>query len=112
VQATAPPYYAYDAAAPPSLAVSPAALSPGTNTVDVVGVNTNFIDGQVFAGFGTSDAVVTGITVLSPTHLTINVTLNSNAYVPTTSINLVNGLALFAQSQGSQITQQSSRSPR
>jgi len=107
-----PPYYTFTGASPASVAISPATLSPGTNTVDVTGTNTNFIDGQVFAGFETSDAVVTGISVIDATHLTINVTLNSNANVPATSINIVNGLQLIAASQGSVITQQSNPSSR
>jgi len=38
----------------------------------------------------------------------VNVTMNSNAIVPATSINVANGLQLIAQSQGSSITVQSS----
>jgi hypothetical protein len=105
---SAPPTYTYDASSAPSLAVFPATLSPGNNVVDVVGTNTNFIDGQVMTGFGSSDAVVAKITVLSPTHLTVNVTMNSNAIIAVTSINVANGLQLIAQSQGSSITVQSS----
>jgi hypothetical protein len=103
LQAPAPPLYTYDPSAAPSLAVSPALLSPGSVTVDVTGTNTNFINGQVAAGFGTSDAVVNKVTVLSPTHLVLNVTINANAVVPATSLNVVNGLQLIAQSQGSSI---------
>src|SRR5579872_2176164 len=56
LQAPAPVTCTYDAApGAPSLAVYPAALTPGSNTIDVVGTNTNFIDGQVLAGFGSSD---------------------------------------------------------
>jgi hypothetical protein len=112
LQAPNPPYYAYDPGGSASLAVSPSALAPGNNVVDVVGTNTNFVDGQVVVGFGSSDAVVTGVTVLSPTHLTVNVTLNSGAYIPTSAINIVNGLQLIAASQGSAITQQSQRAAR
>jgi len=101
-----PLVYTYDPSAAPSLAVSPALLSPGSLVVDVAGTNTNFVDGQVAAGFGTSDAVVTKVTVLSPTHLVLNVTVNVNAAVPATWLNVVNGLQLIAQSQGSSITLQ------
>jgi hypothetical protein len=106
LQAAAPPVYTYDPSAAPTLAVSPALLSPGSNAIDVVGTNTNFIDGQVMAGFGSSDAVVTKVSVLSSTHLAVSVTMNSNAIVPATSMNIVNGLQLIAQSQGSNITLQ------
>ena len=96
----------YDPAAPASLAVLPSLLSPGNNVVDVQGVNTNFVDGQVVVGFGSSDAIVTKVNVLSPTHLSVNVTLNPNAYLPVNFINVTSGLSLIAQSQGSSITLQ------
>ena len=108
LQEATPPSYVYDPAPPPSLAVSPAALLPGNNVIDVIGTNTNFIDGQVMVGFGTSDAVVNKVTVLSPTHLSVNVTMNSGAFIPLTAINVVSGLNVIAQSQGSSVTQQAS----
>jgi hypothetical protein len=104
LQAPAPPSYIYDPSPASSISVSPTVLSPGDNVVDVVGVNTNFIAGQVAVGFGTSDAVVNSATVLSPNHLSISVT--SNGYVSTTPINIMSGLALIAQSQGSPVNQQ------
>jgi len=106
LQVSSPPSFVYDPASPPMLAVSPAILSPGNNVVDVAGTNTNFVDGQVFVGFGSSDALVNKVTVLSPTHLSVNVTMNSNAFVPSTAINVTSGLALIAQSQGSAVTLQ------
>jgi Matrixin len=106
LQPAVPPVYTYDPSAAPALAVSPALLAPGSNVIDVVATNTNFIDGQVMAGFGSSDAVVTKVTVVSPTHLLVGVTMNSNTIVSTTSMNVVNGLQLIAQSQGSNITLQ------
>jgi hypothetical protein len=105
----APPYYVYDSSDAGSVAVSPSSLSPGDNVVDVVGTNTNFVPGQVAVGFGSSDAVVNSVTVLSPTHLSVDVTMNPNAFIPTTAINVTSGLALIAQSQGSQVTQQSEK---
>ncbi len=107
VQISAPPSYTYGSSGAPSIAVSPNSLSQGANVVDIVGTNTNFTNGQVFVGFGASDAVVTKVTVLSPTHLSVNVTMNSGAYVPTTSMNVVNGLSIIAQAQGSSVTNQS-----
>lgn len=106
LQAAKPPVYVYDTQSPPSVAVTAGSLSPGDNTIDVVSANTNFVDGQVIVGFGTSDVVVTEVQVLSPTHLVVKATLNTNANVPTININIVNGLSLIAQSQGSTITEQ------
>ncbi|MGA2598727.1 MAG: matrixin family metalloprotease [Bryobacteraceae bacterium] len=104
--AATPQFYTYGPSDPASLAVTPGTLLPGVNVIDVVGTNTNFIDGQVLAGFGSTYAVVNSVTVLSPVHLSVNVTMNSPAAIPTTNINVVSGLALIAQSQGSVITQQ------
>ncbi len=101
-----PMFYTYGASAPASLAVTPGQLSAGANVIDVVGTNTNFIDGQVLVGFGSSNAVVNSVTVLSPTHLSVTVTMNSSDVIPTTNINVVSGLELIARSQGSVITQQ------
>ncbi len=104
--AATPQFYTYGPSDPASLAVTPGTLAPGVNVIDVVGTNTNFMDGQVLAGFGSTDAVVNSVTVLSPVHLSVNVSMNSPAVIPTTNINVVSGLALIAQSQGSVITQQ------
>jgi len=104
--ASTPLFYTYVASDPASLAVTPGTLAPGVNVVDVVGTNTNFIDGQVLVGFGSSDAVVNSVTVLSPVHLSVNVTMNSSAVIPNTNINVVSGLALIAQSQGAVIKEQ------
>lgn len=104
--ASTPQFYTYGPSDAASLAVTRGTLAPGVNVIDVVGTNTNFIAGEVLAGFGSTDAVVNSVTVLSPAHLSVNVTMNSSAAIPTTNINVVSGLALIAQSQGSVITQQ------
>lgn len=104
LQAPAPPSYTYDPSPVPTISVSPTILSPGDNVVDVVGVNTNFIAGQVAVGFGTSDVVVNSVTVLGPNHLSISVT--SNGSISTSAINITNGISLIAQSQGSPVNPQ------
>lgn len=81
----APPTYQYGFSAPqfgsisfPSLPAS--AASPGTLVmVDIIGVNSNFVDGQVTLGFGTADVSVRRVWVLSPTHLVANVVVAPNA---------------------------------
>ncbi len=103
VQAS-PTVYTYDPAGAPALLVSPAFLTPGDNVVTIQGTNTNFVDGQVFAGFGSSDVAVKKVTVLSPTLVSISLSLNSNAFVPTTSINITDGLQLISQDLGASIS--------
>ncbi|HLK17317.1 MAG TPA: matrixin family metalloprotease [Bryobacteraceae bacterium] len=87
----------------PSLTVSPKTLSAGTaTTVDVTGANTSFVDGQTIVGFGTSDVLVTKVTVLSPTHLKVAVT--PNVSIATSSINVTTGLSVISQALGNSVT--------
>lgn len=105
-----PPTFAYGGAtatpsnlAAPSLTVTPKLLITGTaTTVDVLGANTNFIAGQTVVGFGTSDVVVNQVTVLSPNHLSVQVT--PNVTVATAGINVTTGLGVISQALGNQIT--------
>jgi hypothetical protein len=61
LQGDNPPVYTYDdpAVGGASASLSPSSLAAGTETlIDVVGTNTNFVDGQTSLGFGSSDIVV------------------------------------------------------
>ena len=91
------------AVAAPSLTITPKLLVAGNaTTVDVVGANTNFVAGQTVVGFGTSDVVVNQVTVLSPNHLSVQVT--PNVTVATSGINVTTGLGVISQALGNQIT--------
>jgi hypothetical protein len=97
-----PPTYTYDPAGAPSLTVTPSSLSPGADvTVDVQGVNTNFIAGQSAVGFGTSDVLVKQINVLSPTHLTALV--SPGVSISTAGISVTTGLRIVSQALGHQV---------
>jgi len=105
-----PPTFSYGTAAAaataqvlPSLTVTPKTLVAGSAvTVDIVGANTTFIDGQTIVGFGTSDVVVTQVNVLSPTHLKVSVT--PNVTVATSGINVTTGLGVISQALGNTVT--------
>ena len=100
--APVPPTFTYDPMSAPSLTVMPSALTPGADvTVDVQGVNTNFLEGPTRVGFGTSDVLVKQITVLSPTHLTALVT--PNVSISTGGITVTTGLEIISQALGHQI---------
>jgi hypothetical protein len=102
VQPTAPTY-TYDSASTPSVTVMPSFIPPtGDTVVDVTGVNANFTSGTTL-GFGTSDAFVKRVTVLSPTHLTAVVSA-SNAWVPTGGLSVTTGLQIISSALGNQIT--------
>jgi len=99
-----PPSYTYDAAPLPSVSVTPYALTPGTdNVIDIVGTNTNFINGQTTVGFGSSDSLVKKVTVLSPNHLTVQVTLTQNAAASINSLSITTGLQVISSALGFQI---------
>ncbi len=98
-----PPTYAYGFAAPqfgsisfPSLPAS--AGPPGTLImVDITGVNTNFVDGQVTLGFGTADVSVRRVWVLSPTHLVANVVVAPNAAPGMYELSAISGFQAIAR---------------
>jgi hypothetical protein len=97
-----PPTYTYSFFFSPQIqAVTPAALpagvssptytAPYTALVDITGVNTRFVDGQVTVGFGTSDITVNRVWVLSPTHLVANVVVAAGAAVGSSEISVISG---------------------
>lgn len=97
-----PPIYTYDPAGTPSLTVTPTTLTPGADiTVNIQGVNTNFIQGQTVMGFGSSDILVKQINVLSPTQMTALV--NSSVPASTANINVTTGLQIISSSTGQQV---------
>ena len=98
-----PPIYTYDNRGTASLTVTPKVLVPGGDvTVDIVGANTNFIDGQTSVGFGTSDVVIKQVTVLSPSHLSVQVT--PHVTVATSGINVTTGIGVVSQALGNTVT--------
>ena len=99
-----PVTYTYDVAPNPVLTVSPQFLTPGADTlVEVVAQSANFVDGQVVAGFGSGDVVVKRVNVVGPGHLTLTVSAPSGAFVPTSSLNITNGLRILSSSMGTPI---------
>jgi hypothetical protein len=86
----------------PSLTVSPAVIPTGsTVTLDVVGTNTNFLQGVTTVGFGTSDVAVNQVTVANSTHLTVTVT--PNVSISSAGITVTTGLEVISQAVGSTI---------
>jgi hypothetical protein len=101
--------YTYTAGSPwalaanPSLVVSPTVIpAGGAVTVDVTGINTNFLKDVTTVGFGTSDVQVNQITVIDSTHLTVTVT--PTVTISSANITITTGLEVISQAVGSQIT--------
>jgi len=97
--------YTYPGSAAPALAVTSGSIpAGGSMTVDVIGTNTSFASGETVVGFGTSTVVVTGVNVISRTHLQATATNHGSAAVPTTNINVTTGLSVIASALGYSVT--------
>ena len=60
--------------ATPQVTFSPSTLPAGAEAeIDIEGVNTDFVSGVTTVGYGSSDVLVRGLWVLSPTHALANV---------------------------------------
>jgi hypothetical protein len=95
--------YTYESGPLPTVSVTPYLLITGDNMIDIVGTNTNFINGQTIVGFGSSDALVKKLTVLSPNHLTVQVTVSPNAAASMNSLSITTGLQVISSALGFQI---------
>jgi uncharacterized protein (TIGR03437 family) len=77
---------------------SPSALPAGSEAmVQIDAVGTNFIDGMVQVGFGTSDIIARRIWVVSSTRLLVNVALSPFTQIGAHSITIASGLNLITQ---------------
>ena len=90
-----PPMFTYAAPGQTSIAVDPAGVTAGTDTMlRITGYNTNFAQGQVAIGFGSSDVMVKRIWVVSPGLLLVNVSVSPSAAAQLASISVADGLQL------------------
>ncbi len=100
----AAPTFVYGGPGSPFINANPAsALAGADSTVDLVGINTNFADGQVVVGFGSSDITVKRVWVVSPGLLRMNISVSASATPGTTTVTVANGLQLATLSATFQI---------
>ncbi len=100
-----PPTFTYGGPAFPSIRVNQPSAAAGTDAlIDVIGNNTNFVDGQTVVGFGSSDVVVKKIWVVSPGWVRMNVSVNAGATPGTTTVSVASGLQLATLTASFQIT--------
>jgi len=71
--------------------------------IDITGLNTNFVDGFMSVGFGSSDVLVRRVWVLSPTHVLLNVQIASNAQPAASYATVISGFQVIAQPGAFQI---------
>jgi len=101
------PAYTYPGTSAPasSVTLSPSVLPAGARAmVDINGVNMNFTDGFMNVGFGSSDALVRGVWVLSPTHALVNVQVADNALPSSSYATVISGFQVNAQQNAFQIS--------
>jgi len=103
LQSANPVIYSYPAANAPEIgAITPAALPAGYDAhgtaamLDIATANTNFVDGQVTLGFGTSDISVRRVWVRGPAHLVADVVVANNAAVGNVSVDVISGLQVIS----------------
>ncbi len=107
LQAQSPVTYTYPNAGAPQIASVSVTALPASSTaaVDIVGANTNFVDGQVTVGFGSDDITVRRVWVLSPTHVVADVVVAAGAVLGTSEISVISGLQVIPPLAGGFTTQ-------
>jgi len=101
VQPASPITYTYAPADAPSLSVSPQAGQAGRDLLlDIQGTNTNFVEGQTVAGFGTADVVTRRVWVLSPTRALAVVSIAPRAAPGANTTSVTSGSQLVSLANG------------
>jgi uncharacterized protein (TIGR03437 family) len=105
LQVNAAPTYSYSAQPATSLAVSPSSLPAGAEArVDIIGTNTNFVQGRTAIGFGTHDLVVRNTFVVSPTHVIVDVSIPAGAAQITDGVTALTDFQLATAPQAFQVS--------
>jgi hypothetical protein len=90
-----PPLFTYGGPAFPSIRVQPSSAIAGTDgMIDIIGTNTNFVDGQTVVGFGSSDVVVKKAWVVSPGWVRMNISVRGDAPTESLNVSVASGLQL------------------
>lgn len=98
-----PPTYAYPAVQP-QVKIEPASLPAGAFAqVDITASDMNFLTGGVTVGFGTADAIVRQLWVLSPTHVVADVMVAPDAALGTSEVSAISGFRSVSQADGFQL---------
>jgi hypothetical protein len=96
--------YNYATGSSGAFGMSMASLPAGQEAmIEINGTGTNFVAGQVLAGFGSSDIVAQQVFVVSPTQILVNVAIQSQAPPVAATVTVTSGLQLMSQSVAFQI---------
>jgi hypothetical protein len=98
------PTFTYSAANNPSLSITPATVTAGTDTmIEVDGFNTNFADGQTVIGFGSSDVTVRRTWIINPGKALLNISINRGAAAGLVAVTAATGVQTVTLGAGLQI---------
>jgi hypothetical protein len=96
--------FSYDAGDFGAFATNTSALNAGVEAViQIEAMGTNFVDGQVTVGFGSSDISVRRVMVVNPRRLYVNVGIQDQAPTIATTVTVNSGLQLLSLPVGLQI---------
>jgi hypothetical protein len=99
-----PPTFTYSAPDHPTLSITPAAVTAGTDTmIEVDGFNTNFAEGQTVIGFGSSDVVVRRTWIINPGKALLNISINSGATAGLVTVTAATGVQAVTLNAGLQV---------
>jgi len=104
-----PPLFFYDPAVPPSATLrtssGTSSVAAGTDTmVEIDGVNTSFADGQMVAGFASSDITVRRLWVTGPRTALLNLSVSPQAPAGPATVSVISGLQTVPLSSGLQVS--------
>ena len=96
------PEYQYPSMAIPQIAsITPPGLpsglsgAPYTAVVNITATNSNFTNGPVTVGAGSTDIAVTGVWVVDANHLQVNISVASGAALGTTELSVISGFQVM-----------------
>jgi hypothetical protein len=98
------PTFTYASPDHPSLSITPATVTAGTDTmIEVDGFNTNFAEGQTLIGFGTSDVVVRRMWIIDRGKALLNISVNPGVIPGVTTVTASTGIQTLTLNAGLQI---------
>ena len=98
------PTFTYSAPDHPSLSITPAVVTAGTDTmIEVDGFNTNFADGQTVIGFGSSDITVRRTWIINPGKALLNISISGAATAGLVAVTAATGVQTVTLSAGLQV---------
>jgi hypothetical protein len=99
------PTFTYASPNNPSLTITPATVTAGTDTMmEVDGFNTNFAEGQTVIGFGSSDVAVRRIWIIGPGKALLNISVSSGATPGSVTVTADTGVQAVTLTAGLQIS--------